>query len=50
MSDDAYEGGCLCGSARYRATGPASNACYCLCRSCRLASGATPVAWATFPT
>lgn len=45
----AYEGGCLCGATRYRAAGPATNRCYCHCRSCRGASGAPYVAWATVP-
>ena len=48
-SADAFEGGCLCGATRYRVSGPATNRCYCHCRSCRLASGAPFVAWATFP-
>jgi hypothetical protein len=48
MADDAYLGGCLCGAVRYRATGPARNLCFCHCRSCRRASGAPFVAWATF--
>ena len=43
-----YEGGCLCGAVRYRVTGTARNRCYCHCRSCRLATGAPFVAWATF--
>ena len=46
----AYEGGCLCGAIRYRAAGPATNRCYCHCRSCRGAAGAPYVAWATVPT
>jgi hypothetical protein len=43
------EGGCLCGSTRFRVSGPATNPSYCHCRSCRLAAGAPCVAWATFP-
>jgi len=43
-----YEGGCLCGDIRYRVTGAAIFAAYCHCRSCTMASGAAPVAWATF--
>ena len=39
------EGGCLCGSIRYRVTGEPRSCSVCHCRSCRLASGATPVAW-----
>jgi hypothetical protein len=49
MTDPEYEGGCLCGATRFRAAGAASQLCYCHCRSCRGASGAPFVAWATFP-
>ncbi|HEX2484141.1 MAG TPA: GFA family protein [Myxococcota bacterium] len=48
-AEPAFEGGCLCGDVRYRAVGPATNRCFCHCRSCRLASGAPFVAWATVP-
>lgn len=50
MSAGELEGGCLCGSTRFRVSGPATNRCFCHCRSCRLASGAPFVAWATFPS
>jgi len=43
------EGGCLCGSVRYQATGDALARTLCHCRSCRLASGAPSLAWAVFP-
>jgi hypothetical protein len=46
---DTYDGGCLCGAIRFRAAGPARNPCFCHCQSCRRASGAPVVAWATFP-
>jgi hypothetical protein len=39
------EGGCLCGSIRYRVTGRPRSSSVCFCRSCRLASGAPSVAW-----
>lgn len=39
------EGGCLCRAIRYRVTGEPRSCSVCHCRSCRLASGATPVAW-----
>ena len=39
------EGGCLCGAIRYRVTGEPRSCSICHCRSCRLSSGATPVAW-----
>jgi hypothetical protein len=44
------EGGCLCGAVRYRIDGPIVESGLCHCRSCRLASGATPVAWLTVAT
>jgi len=43
------EGGCLCGAVRFAVAGEATNPCYCHCTSCRRASGAPFVAWATFP-
>jgi hypothetical protein len=49
MEADVFEGGCLCGAVRFRAAGAPRNACVCHCRSCRGASGAPFVAWATFP-
>ena len=48
MSQAEHAGGCLCGAIRYRVSGKGTNRCYCHCRSCRLASGAPFVAWATF--
>ncbi|MBX3627270.1 MAG: GFA family protein [Rhizobacter sp.] len=42
-------GGCLCGAVRYRFSGEPSTSSVCHCRSCRLASGATPVAWLVVP-
>ena len=47
-SADVFEGGCLCGAIRYRATGAARFATLCHCSSCRRASGAPAVAWVTF--
>jgi hypothetical protein len=44
-----FEGGCLCGAVRYRAIGEGSHRTLCHCRSCRRATGAPVVAWATFP-
>jgi hypothetical protein len=40
-----FEGGCLCGSIRYRIAGAPRSSSVCFCRSCRLASGAPSVAW-----
>jgi hypothetical protein len=46
----SYEGGCLCGSLRFRVTAPPLDAGYCHCRMCQLNSGAPVVAWVTFPS
>lgn len=43
-----YEGGCLCGAIRYRATAEPTARTLCHCRSCRLASGAPSLAWTVF--
>lgn len=44
-----YTGGCLCGRIRYRAQGTPTNQSHCHCETCRRASGAAFVSWATFP-
>ena len=49
MSDQVWEGGCLCGAVRFRARGAPTNATLCHCQSCRRASGAPFVAWVSFP-
>jgi hypothetical protein len=43
------EGGCLCGSIRFRLSGPPIQSGYCHCRWCQLNSGAPVVAWVEFP-
>ena len=43
------EGGCLCGTLRYRASGRPSGITLCHCATCRRASGAPLVAWSAFP-
>lgn len=48
MSEQAIEGGCLCGAVRYRAVGGTTARSLCHCQSCRMASGAPSVAWAVF--
>jgi hypothetical protein len=48
MGEPRYVGGCLCGSVRYEATGPATELCTCHCASCRRATGGLAVPWATF--
>jgi hypothetical protein len=45
MSSAKGEGGCLCGSIRYRIAGMPTAQALCHCRSCRLAAGAPSVAW-----
>lgn len=45
MNEATNEGGCLCGSVRYRVKGMPLSSTVCHCRSCRLASGAPSVAW-----
>ena len=47
--DTVYEGGCLCGSIRFRATGPAGWPHTCSCKMCQRHSGALTVAGAEFP-
>ena len=48
MNEGSYAGGCLCGRVRYQAGGEATNLCFCHCSSCRRATGAPMVPWATF--
>jgi hypothetical protein len=45
---EGFEGGCLCGAVRYRAT-ELGRAGYCHCRMCQKASGAPVVAWTHAP-
>lgn len=40
-------GRCLCGAVTYECGPPVLAPCYCHCESCRRASGAHAVAWAT---
>ena len=48
MTGKAFTGGCLCRQIRYRAAGQPSNQSHCHCETCRRASGAAFVSWATF--
>lgn len=41
-------GGCFCGAVRYQVTGTPLSVFICHCASCRKASGAAMVPWATF--
>lgn len=50
MSDKrVYEGGCLCGAVRYRATAPPLRGVICHCSMCRRHSGAPMLAFVHFP-
>ncbi|MEO8629426.1 MAG: GFA family protein [Betaproteobacteria bacterium] len=44
------EGGCLCGSVRYRAVGQPHDMTHCHCATCRRASGAAFVTWFSVKT
>jgi len=44
-----FTGRCLCGTVRYECSGPVTPATFCHCESCRRASGAHLVGWATVP-
>ena len=48
MSEKSWSGGCLCGAVRYAAKGEGRDLCFCHCESCRRATGAVMVPWATF--
>lgn len=48
QSIETIDGGCLCGSVRYRASGTAYGITHCHCQTCRRASGAAFVTWAGF--
>ena len=43
------EGGCLCGSLRYRVGAEPLDAGYCHCSLCRRSTGAPVLAWASIP-
>lgn len=49
-NERVFEGGCMCGAVRYRASGEPKYRVMCHCESCRRASGAPVVAWVTFET
>lgn len=40
MSDESFEGGCLCGAVRFAASGRPKEVAWCHCESCRKHSGA----------
>jgi hypothetical protein len=39
MSDEVWDGGCLCGKVRFRVTGKLADVLACHCRQCRRMSG-----------
>ncbi len=43
------EGGCLCGSIRFRATGVPGKPHTCSCRICQRHSGAPTLSWVEYP-
>ena len=46
---EILEGGCLCGSVRYRLEGEPLDAGWCHCRLCQRSTGAPAVPWGTWP-
>ncbi len=48
MLNDCLEGGCQCGSVRYRITGSPALSALCHCSMCRRANAAPAVAWAMY--
>ena len=49
MAERIFEGGCLCGRVRYRASGTPEKPHYCHCRMCQRGVGAPVTAWVNFP-
>ncbi len=49
MKTHQYEGGCLCGAIRFRATGSPAKPHTCSCVSCRKHSGSLTLSWVEFP-
>lgn len=47
-TESDYDGGCLCGRLRYRATGDPHTPHWCHCEMCRRATGAPAAAWVNF--
>jgi hypothetical protein len=48
-ADNLFEGGCLCGAIRYRATASPVRGVICHCSMCRRHSGAPALAFVHFP-
>ncbi len=49
MSDTTADGGCACGSVRFRVSARPTNSMVCHCRTCRRVAASPVVAWVTFP-
>ena len=49
-TEPTHEGGCLCGSIRWRASGAPSRVVHCHCEMCRRSSGAAFITAAAFST
>ncbi|MDY0883364.1 GFA family protein [Dongia soli] len=49
MSEQQFEGGCLCGHIRFRATGEPLRPHTCSCTMCQQHSGAPTLCWVIFP-
>ena len=49
MAEAVFEGGCLCGAVRYRATAPPLRCVICHCADCRKHSGAPCLSFVHFP-
>ena len=50
MTERISEGGCMCGTIRYKAVGEPLGSGYCHCNSCRQHTGAPLVAYVVFTT
>ncbi|MCA0344218.1 GFA family protein [Pseudorhizobium halotolerans] len=48
MKPKTYKGGCLCGSIRFCAIGPAAKPHTCSCRMCRQHTGSLTACWVEF--
>jgi hypothetical protein len=49
MTEGHHEGGCLCGTVRYRVTGEPESANLCFCTQCQRQTGAPMAAFVSYP-
>lgn len=49
MTDETYDGGCMCGAVRFRASGEPKRVGICHCVTCRKNTGAPFGAFAVYP-